>query len=308
MYSEYREYYYYNRAGFCNWVDKIEGKRKIVFMGSSTIKYGLNPITVTKELNLKYGDVVNLASDAQTPIESYFQYMRYKNGYDSNHIVVYPLDQWLFSVKYYYFADELITVNTDVIERYYSVFYDKKSNIKKVLFGGVLNKALEGILAGLSPDYEKKIFRPENIGGDSISTKLKAKNFSRSPRLYFSYPLFLFSEIQFDYLAKLIEAVEINKGKIVFLITPRKETWKDDYTNTCSDIDSVFIESINKRVRSSYVIGKMLPFNANRDAEYFVDGFHLNSTGREEYSKIVSKYINIIPTIDKSKLINTYKY
>ena len=284
------------------WLAKLSKSPKLLLMGSSTMVYALSPGVISEQSNLEKDEIVNLAMNARTPIQSYFLYKNFESYFDSVKIVVYGFDPWIFSKKYYTF-DLRVQVLWNLKERWYAF---RKFNPRCAILGGEMYT----IIKSVHNLFFKPAYTLLDIPEDNVAKVLKQipKNFSQPVSEWFIYDYFSMSDLQIKYIAKLQQAVEQSGAQFVLFLPPKKTEWLDDYRSTCSHIDEDLISRCNVHLGDSNIIGSFNSMPEPLQSKFLNDGVHLNENGQNYVSKQFANILQKMKSIKKEPLRASYEY
>ena len=284
------------------WLAKLSKSPKLLLMGSSTMVYALSPSVISEQSNFEKDEIVNLAMNACTPIQSYFIYKNFESYFDSVKIVVYGFDPWIFSNKYYIF-DSRVQILWNMKERWYAF---RNFNPRCAILGGemfTISKSIRNLL--FKPAYTSMDV-PEDNGAKVL--KRIPKNFSQPVSEWFIYDYFSMSDLQIKYIARLKRAVEQSGAQFVLFLPPKKTEWLDDYRHTCSHIDEDLISRCNAHLGDSNIIGSFNSIPEPLQSKFLNDGVHLNENGQNYVSKQFANILQEIKSLTKEPLYSTYEY
>jgi hypothetical protein len=260
------------------WLKKTNPE--IVILGSSTSKYSINPIYLSGLLNIDSLTVINAAITASNPIKSYFILETIIDKIDSNFLLFFGFDSWVFSEKYYRYEPILIS-NWSANQKYsYILKYGISS---EPVLGGNFLASLNKIL---SKPINKII--PSNNGWES--PKDMSLDINATPPLneWFDYPVFKQSKLYFDYLRKIIKEISVRDGRFVLFIPPKRKDWIDEY-NSMDEVKKIFdneLISLNCKIVDYSNI-----FYGYEQQAFFVDKVHLSYYGAQEFTRLISEEV-----------------
>ncbi|MBL4861442.1 MAG: hypothetical protein JKY09_00280 [Crocinitomicaceae bacterium] len=268
-----------------SWTKKLDNPPKVFLMGSSTMKFGLSPSIIAHELDYHSGEVINLAENARSPIQSFYLLNTLDDEqFDSLDLVIYGIDKWIFSKAYYEHNKELL-YDLDVSQSTDLYFKAEKDIHFNELLGISTYKRIVG-------DYETRVDQldvPIDFGAGVLEQK--PKNFRDPVKHLFGGEMYSFSNIQFNYLKKIQDFFQEKGVKLVLLSTPRRSDWRLDYKNTCRGINSEFDQRLKKKMGSTLLLNHYEIIHDTLEHEYFNDGIHLNKLGQKYYSSWFCKQI-----------------
>ena len=269
------------------WIKSLENTPKLILMGSSTIRYGLSPKNICDHSTYSDGEVVNAAFDAATPIQNYYLYKEIETRLDPVATVIYGVDPWVFSKRYYRY-DTRLQVYWNLPQRFYAyskgfIFFDS------VLWG---KNPISSIVKLVYNSYKKHLISghmsiPKDFG--AVQLKQNPKNFNDPVATWFDYEIFEFSDLQFKYLAKMQQEIQKTDKTFILLFPPKASGWRKDYRTQCQEIEGAFLEKLHHYLPESIIAGRVDDIPADVETDLFNDGIHLNAKGQEYYSHLFAK-------------------
>ena len=263
------------------WVDVLPKKNKILIGGNSTVRYGINP----KLLNQLAHDTisfVNIGFDARDPIESYFilknlnltnvskfyyaidpiNYIRvfYKNRYH-----YYYLDfTFLECIKYFTHHDN-------------KVFFDRYIGLYDYFLSSYINEIKDNINVPLDLGAKISMENP--------------KEFNPVVREIFEVEEYGWSDLEFNYLKKIVNLCKRNKIEFHPIIMPRRSDFSSKYNKYCKDIQKQFKEKLSVILYDNKTIGEINCLDNLGDEKIFINCHHLNAKGQLIFTKLFYKLI-----------------
>ncbi|MGC8858358.1 MAG: hypothetical protein ACP5P3_04490 [Ignavibacteria bacterium] len=298
--SEWAQSFYFSESGY-EWLQTLRNKPRLIFLGPSTAKLGLSCFVVGNVMGFSSGEVVNLATDAQTPILSYYIFSKYNQYFHRKYIVGYILEPWVCS-EYYYYKDGVLSARWGLAQRLFFISCSK--DYLRIFLGGNFALAF------------KKIFRnhteinynvPPNFGSDVIPQGIKVTNFKEPIEEWFRKDGFGISRYQLEYLEKLKTAVENSGNMFVLILLPKVEEWTSDYEIKLKDYDDHLISELNTRLRGITVVGSFKLVPKDLTSDMFADNVHLNSYGQEFVSREIARRLRDTH-FNKEAIKNLYEY
>ena len=288
----YESRYYFERHD--SWVEQLKSPPQIVFLGSSTVLFGVSPTVVQQQLGLQDGSVVDLGFEARSPIVSYYVWEREKQVLSKAKIVIYGLDPWIFS-DVYYGSDYFASLHFSLWQAFYQAVHPSDlKHLNLAAFGGPsFLTVLHGLLT-----YHARVDQPiPQIPEDYGARILRGKpyNYSRAARIreYFgSYPTYSISDLYLERFAELKKNVEATGATFVLLLPPKREKWAVSYRNDCTDIDSDLVSKLNWYLGPTRLFGSFDLIPSSLQSQYFQDDFHLGESGQRYFSKWIAEHLN----------------
>ncbi len=286
----YEATYYFNRHD--SWVERLKSPPQIVFIGSSTVMYGISPSAVQKNLDLPEGSVINLGFEARSTSISDALWDRESRVLNNSKIVIYGLDPWILS-EVYYNSDYFAILHFSLWQNFYQAIHPSDlTHLNLSAFGGPsFLHVIHGILS-----YHAKAAQPiAGIPSDYGSAILQYKpfNYTAPPRGYFDpYPTYGFSEIYLKQFAELKNRVEASGATFLLLLPPKRARWSMGYRNDCKDIDSDLVLKLNRYLGPTRIFGSFDLVPDSMQTQYFQDDFHLGETGQRFFSEWIAAHLN----------------
>lgn len=259
----FEHYFASNRL---KWLGKTQNK--IVLMGSSTVKTGLSAEVIQKELNLEYGDVVNLGMMPNNPIKSYYLLKENIKYFPKDFMLIYGFDPWIYSTKYYKY-ESIMLCKLNIIERMDMFLSDE--NIFGLL-GGSIRRTAKTMLVKETVDNIPLHFGTKDW---SISDKNASNDFPN----WVDYPKYDISEIYLLYNNKIKMLVEANGGTMAYYLPPRRI----DYLYVFDKL--LFRKVIFDKLDNDSIIINFEYKLSELNEDMFVDPCHLTKTSRDYVSK-----------------------
>jgi hypothetical protein len=261
-----------NNGRAYQWVNNIHHPRKILLLGSSSVKYGLSG----GQLNQLSQDslcFINLAADARDPIETFF--ILQQIDLTNVKAMYMGIDPWIFTRNYYRNRHQYLLTDLSFGKALrYSRDYDLRLFAKRY-------KALFGLP---DPDHRPAPLvsdPPDDFG--SIALTRKPANFNDPVSQKFKLSQYGWSDLQFVYLQKI--AALCKKRGIFFsaFYPPRRSDWVEDYRKNCFTVHTSFLLQLKKAGYLDSIRGNVLGSLPGGDG-IFADGYHLNREGQKNYS------------------------
>ncbi len=288
------------------WINKLKKKPDTVILGTSTLRYGLNPKIVAKKLKKPVGSVVNVTYDAYSSVNLYYAYKSVEDNIDPHAKVFYGLDPWVFSEKYYK-QDKFMPMEWGVTERFQYLKDAKKisDRFAKSVFGLDSQRVKD-----VFKKFNAKIIRGRRIPRDygAKVLKRKPKNFKTNLEDVFSYDYYGFSSAYFKYLKKIKDEVEKKGGEFILVIPPKQSRWVKAYKQKCKRIDNDFVTLIDRYLGDVKVIGSYYLIPSNLEKKMFNDAIHLNKFGMKYFSESFAEDINKVDRLKPEKMRHTFDY
>jgi hypothetical protein len=285
---------YKNISNSYKWISKVNPQKKILLFGSSTVAYGLS----CSKLNEIAGDTisfVNLASVTRCPIQSYF--ILKKIDLTGVKTAYYGIDPWIFTKEYYKSRDPYYYLDMNLIT---ALKYAEENGI------GIISLRYQGLFKyllytlNLTLQHNSHLYDiPEDYG--TLVLQDRPVNFNGRAGDYFKIEKYGWSELQFEYLVKILDLFKEKKIDFKVFLPPKRSNFSKDYKSNCTVIHNEFMENLSKVNFSAPVFGKFDQLDTLGDYELFSDDCHLNAIGQGVYSKLFYDMIktNIYQKFDK---------
>lgn len=259
------------------WIGKINlpsNKNLAIICGSSTLKYSLS-CNKLNETSTKHF-YVNTAQDAGDPIRTYFILNEIKN--QPIKTVYMGLDPWIYTKYYYRHRNDIMYLDFSLKETIaFQRLTDKSTFLKR--YKALLNHWL---IPCKKIEFNKEI--PSNLGSgckDSKETRVD------NPCDWY-IPEFMWSDLQFSYLEKIISLSEINNWELVFVYPPKHPKHRRLMKETCGEIYNEWYSRVDSITNIAQTVHLE---NSIQDTSMFIDGIHTNSRGQSHFSKIFEDLI-----------------
>lgn len=300
--SEWIQSFYFSESGY-EWLGRLENKPRLIFLGPSTAKLGLSCLVAGDVMGFSSGEVVNLASDAQTPVFSYYIFSKYKQYFQRKYIIAYILEPWVCS-EYYYYNDGVLSARWGFIQRLSFINVTSSKDYLRFFLGGNFALTFKKIFKNYTgADYTV----PPNFGSGVIQQGVKVTNFKEPIEEWFGKGRFGVSHYQIEYIKKLKTAVESSGNTFVLVLLPKAEEWTSDYKIKLKDYDDKLISELNTKLGEITVIGSFKLIPRDWTSDMFADNVHLNSYGQEFVSREISRKLKDT-NFSKEVINNLYEY
>lgn len=261
------------------WISSIKNPSKILLLGSSTVKYGLN----CRELNELSRDslfFINLAANARDPIESYFILKQIDLA--GIKAVYMGIDPWIYTKAYYKSRNGYLYLDMDFIT---ATKYGLKMD-PKTLAGRY--KGLFGSMLSFGSNNKKNLVVPPDFGSGILTRK--PINFNDSIHNKFKLDQYGWSDLQFEYLQKIAAFCKSKGISFYTFYPPKRSDFIVDYSRYCREINSSFLSKLKKAGFNSPMLGSFEQLQPGGDS-LFVDAYHLSAAGQDIYSAAFYKMI-----------------
>jgi len=276
----------------------VEGKPKIVIMGSSHARYHIIPSEIAK-YNPQYDkkDIVNIGEDASSPFRIYTSFMKNKTKFSEVKTVYFTLEPHILNEKYYlYNSYEEIFLSYN--QWAYLEKYHKKKNNYFYPFQTFINSLY---------------FSTSNRSKTNGYSALKHKKFNLystgkvSKQIYEPLELFPVSSFGIHYLKKLKDALKEQGTELIFVLTPTY-SWSKHYATEASQYDTMLIEALNTHLGDTKIIGSLWYEDFSLVYKDFKDATHMAHSGALRFTQEVFSDISQHQKLHAKPLINTYLY
>lgn len=277
IFSEKRlEKLFLNEIADYDWIKSLESDSIYVLAGSSTVKYSLS-CSQLNELNPDSNRYVNIASDARDPIATYFILKNLKHHKIS--ALFMSLDPWIYSQKYYKYRNNYFYLDFNIFQTIRFTFeHDQSAFLQRY-------KLFFAHFFGEDPQSsEKKSILPKDFGSD-VLTQIP-KNFKNDPHKLFQVERYGWSNLQFEYLKKIIKFCELNHIQFYNFVPPKRSDFNRLYKVDCAQIHQEYIQKLLKNSIHPKVFGTFDQLIHDGDSLNFVDALHLSERGQKKYTEI----------------------
>ena len=258
------------------WVNGLPKKNTILIGGNSTVRFGFNP----KLLNQLAQDTisfVNIGFDARDPIASYFilknldlskvtqlyygiDPINYTRAYFKNYLHYYYMDyNFLECVHYFGDHDNM-------------VFFDRFTNLYDYFFSSDKSKLRNNTII------------PSDLGA-KISMEAP-KEFNPTVSETFQISEYGWSDLEFKYLAKMVELCNSKKIEFYAVTMPRRSDFTKKYLNECKDIQKYMDIKLASIFPKKKMIGKINYLDSFGDEKFFINSDHLNAEGQLLFTRL----------------------
>lgn len=267
------------RAHSYAWVPRIRHPKKILLLGSSSVKYGLS-CTKLQQLSADSLCFLNLAADARDPIETYF-ILKHLDLRDVQAVYM-GIDPWIYTRAYYRNRDPYLYLDLSPVKALrYSRQLDPQVFSRRYT---ALWKSLWG--------WHKKMPADTMVppGRGSASLRREPLNFNEPVSGKFKLERFGWSRLQFMYLRKITELCRKKGIRFQAFYPPKREDFILDYRAHAGQIHASFLENWKAAGTGSSIAGDFsdLP---DPDHSLYADAYHLNAKGQEQYSIYFFRHI-----------------
>lgn len=255
------------------WLSQVRHPRKVLLMGSSSVKYGLS-CTKLNELSHDTLAFFNLAANARDPIETYFILKHIDlTGVKT---VCMGIDPWIYAKAYYKSRSAYMYLDMDVkMAVRYSLNTDPRTF-------PIRYKALLGSLLPVSSKKGTVQF-PAPAGFGSGVLNRKPVNFNDSIHKKFHLEEYGWSDLQFEYLQKIASFCESKSIRFIAFYPPKRSDFITDYKNHCTAIHASFLSKLKEAGFNTPIAGSFDQLEAGNNS-LFADAYHLNAKGQDLYS------------------------
>ncbi|NWJ51779.1 MAG: hypothetical protein HXX14_13040 [Bacteroidetes bacterium] len=263
------------------WINKINHNKKILLLGSSSVRYGLS-CSILNQLSHDSLSFINLATDARDPIETYF--ILKQINLTGVKAAYFGLDPWIYTKRYYKYRNPYLYLDMSFLSSIkYSIEHDKTTFLKRYIafFDFVFSTR------GKSNDLIREI--PTDYG--SFKLKGKPKNFKESVDNWFETDRYGWSQLQFIYLQKIISFCKTKNIEFIPFLPPKRSDFTDIYKLKCKSIHKEFTDNLIKTNFTLNIFGKFNQLDKLGNYNLFVEAYHLNPLGQSVYSVIFYKMI-----------------
>jgi hypothetical protein len=257
-----------------NWIKKVKPNKKILLLGSSSVRYGLS-CSKLNELSNDTLSFINLGMDARDPVEMYFL-LKQIDLTDVKSVYL-GLDPWIFTKRYYKHINPYLYLDMNFFTAYkYWIEHDRSIFLKRY----------KSFLKYLFPSENSyhEINQEVPIDYGSIKLTNKPKNFNSPINEFFQIDKYGWSELQFLYLTKIVSLCKTRNIYFSAFIPPKRSDYSDTYKSKCSLIHKEYVNNLVNANFSAPIFGKFNQLDTIGDYDFFQEAYHLNSHGQEVYS------------------------
>lgn len=260
------------RAHSYAWVEKARHPKKVLLLGSSSVKYGLSCSSLQTMARDSFL-FLNLAADARDPIETYFILKHLDLG--NVHSVYMGIDPWIYTRAYYRNRDPYLYLDLDVVSSFrYSRELDPRVMPRR--YAAWLKSCL-----GPQRSLPRDTVMPP--GGGSAALLRPPVNFNEPVSEKFRLKEFGWSHLQFEYLAKIVALCREKGISFHAFYPPKRKDFIEDYEKNCRTVQASFIVKWKTAGLPAEILGSFsdLPDPAH---DLYADAYHLNAKGQVQYS------------------------
>jgi hypothetical protein len=277
------------------WVKTLKADSVILLAGSSSVRYSLS-CSKLNELNQDRSDYINIAMDARDPIVTYFII---KNlGLKNISAIYFGLDPWIFAKQYYKHGNNYLYLDLNLIETsIYSLEHDHNALFEryKQYFIQFLNQKTTKVF--------KNYIVPSDFGSAPLN-KIPL-NFNNNPYELFQIKTYGWSNLQFEYLKKIVAYCKTNNIRFSMFVPPKRSDFTKSYQTDCLKIHEQYVNKLSQNGISADIFGQFDQLELFGDSLFFVEGFHLNERGQKTYTEIFYE-LSISPKVPFSKQYEWY--
>lgn len=256
------------------WIENLKGDSIIILAGSSSVRYGLS-CSILNKLDSSNTIHASIAMNGRDPIQTYF--ILKNMNLDRIKSVYFGLDPWIYSKKYYKHRNYYLYLDLNIVECI--SFYRKED--KSVFLKRY--KSFLKLLLGINQSVKENLVIPNDFGSVTLNTE--AVNFDATTDL-FQKDKYGWSEIQFEYLAKIENMCKIKNINFSLFIPPKRSDYSTIYHKEYQIIHNQYMEKIEQYGVHSPIFSKNDIMDKYDDSIFFVDAYHLNAKGQAKFSEI----------------------
>jgi len=257
------------------WMGRIESDSLDIIAGSSSTKYGLS-CTELNRLNNQSMGYINLAMDARDPIQTYFLLKNLNLEKVRN--VYFSLDPWIYSKRYYRLRDKYLYLDFSFRECFaYLKEHDRSAFLKRY------SSFFAYLFYASTPEVPQNLTIPKDFG--SVALRRTDVRFDDVGD-WFQTEAYGWSELQFDYLAKMEELLESRGVNFSLFVPPKRSDYSDYYIDNLIATHKEFTEKLDGNGIHSSIFGQFDLLEKHGDSALFAEAYHLNAKGQLEFSRI----------------------
>lgn len=276
--EEHLEIKFGQEANDYAWIGLVENDSLNIIAGSSSAKYGLSCSELNRLNNQSMG-YINLAMDARDPIQTYFLLKNLNLEKVRN--VYFSLDPWIYSKRYYRLRDKYLYLDFSFTECFaYIKEHDRSAFLKRYssFFAYIFNSAPPSVARNLTipKDYGSVALRRTDVQFNDVGDWFQTETYG-------------WSQLQFDYLAKMEELLDSRGVDLSLFIPPKRSDYSDYYMENLIATHKEFTGKLENRGVHSPIFGRFDLLEKKGDSTLFAEAYHLNAKGQIEFSKVFNK-------------------
>lgn len=277
----------------------VEGKPKVVLMGSSHCYHGIDPKVIAQQNLLDENSVVNLGISAGTPFEMLVTYNKNLEKLKNAKILYYTIEPWVFYEKYYkHKAYEKIFID---MKQYFSFILKDGSDYSyffpsKLFLRALLSHGKGGSNQGFSPIQTQENHHFDEMTVDKLNEAFGSQSSG-----------FGISRFQLESLQNLKNQAESNGTIVCFLLTPTDNSWISSYKKL-HEYDLEFTKELNKHLGPVRVVGSFSPERFGLLKKDFYDDNHLALSGAKKYTQQLFENISGHVKLSPQKIVSLILY
>lgn len=254
----------------------IEG----IILGSSSMRYGLSANGISDSGK----QWLNFAYDARDPVVMYLLLKNYYSALQPKQVIV-GLDPWIYTKNYYAYRNKImyLDLNRSILCRFLKK--DVNAGIKKLQ---IFARDVLGRYKGRPVVRKTNLVIPDDFG--SAILNLKAVNFEAEAD-WFNLRGTGWSDVQFDYLAKLDKFCKSNHINVVYVFPPKRNDFIAAANGKFKTENQEWWERINATIPGAKVLGSYDVLKNEDQQEVFAEAYHLNGEGQKEYSAYIKRHL-----------------
>ena len=159
------------------------------------------------------------------------------------------------------------------------VFFDRYSNLFDFFY------------SSLESNIKKNQKIPYDLG--AMVSNQAPKEFNPAVRETFELEEYGWSDLEFNYLKKIVKLCKSNKIDFYAITMPRRTDFSKKYLKDCNDIQNQIESRLSNIYPKKRMIGKINCLDSLGDQRLFINSDHLNAEGQLIYSKIFYNLIKI---------------
>ncbi len=250
------------------WLKKLKHKPRVVFIGSSTTLSGFSIQALTIMLGLQEGEIVNLATIPNNPEICYDIVSLNASSFCKNAIIVYGVDPWIISEKYYQYFN-ISSIRMTMRQRY-DIIAESRGDIGKIIDilngGNVKDTIFQRYLGNRNAEI------PTEFG--EVRFREYDARASLPIEYWFDYPDFPMSAKYLKSIRKLDEFSESQRLRFVVYYPSYTTTFIDNYRSLA--VSQIIGSEISQQLRAARIDTLMVSFP---DDSYY-DIIHVNERGK----------------------------
>jgi hypothetical protein len=272
--------YCYEKDNDFAWVSKT--RNRVVLIGSSTVKAGLNANLISMGLFDDTLSVVNMGNMPTNSLKQYYEIEKNLDHFPDSCIFIIGIDPWVFSEKYYKYEPVMLPL--------WSLKQSLFMLFKEQFVWGCIGAQTDQLimLKIRKPVINDQV--PYNMG--SVVFEAPDVNASTKFDEWVSYPDFGISSLYFGYFTKTISLINRKHARVILYYPPRRSDYLAGFNSLSYMVQfNKLIEQVVKENKLSIIdLGTILSDADN----YWKDPVHLSKEGIDTVSSLFTEEVRKI--------------